>query len=283
MEGWIALHRSLAFHELWTSEPFTRGQALVDMLMLANHAPGIIRKQGLRIDLDRGDVGWSECELAERWKWSRGKVRRFLDELKTDHMITRKTAQADGEKQDKRKFVITIVNYDKFQSTENTCGTSDGTGNETSDGQATVQATDKRRYKNNNGNNENNGKNEDNIPHGAADAADKFYLTKKKRKLTGKRLETFNRFWEAFSYFKGKAEAADSWLDIPTLTDSLVETIVAAARSEAKRRPDAIAQGRTPKMAQGWLTARRWEDVDFIPTAVTKSFTEQMRAMCAIN
>lgn len=152
MKGWIVLHRALAQHDTWTSEPFTRGQAWVDLLMLANHKPGTIRKQGIRIDLDRADVGWSEVELAERWKWSRGKVRRFLDELKTDHMITRKTGQAEGEKQDKRKFVITIVNYDKYQSVKTSDDTSDDTDNGTSDG----QATDKRRYKNNNDNNEDN-------------------------------------------------------------------------------------------------------------------------------
>ncbi len=87
-----------------------------------------------------------------------------------------------------------------------------------------------------------------------------FYLTKKKRKLTGKRLETFDRFWEAFDYKKGRAEAADSWLGILSLTDSLVEKIVTAAQEEAERREDLIASGRTPKMAQGWLSGRRWED-----------------------
>lgn len=89
-----------------------------------------------------------------------------------------------------------------------------------------------------------------------------FFLTKKGRKLTGPRLTTFLRFWEAFAYKKGKAEAADSWLDIPTLTERVVKRIVLAAQAEAERRPELIAKGSTPKMAQGWLTARRWEDED---------------------
>lgn len=86
------------------------------------------------------------------------------------------------------------------------------------------------------------------------------YLTKKKRPLKGKRLETFERFWSDFDYKHGKAEAADAWMDISSLTKSLVDRICEAARSEAQRRPGVIASGRTPKMAQGWLTARRWED-----------------------
>jgi len=89
---------------------------------------------------------------------------------------------------------------------------------------------------------------------------DEFYLTKKKRKLTGKRLETFNKFWEVFNYRKGKAEAADSWLDIPTLTNAIFNEIMLGAKAEAMARPRLISAGRTPKMAQGWLTARRWED-----------------------
>lgn len=86
------------------------------------------------------------------------------------------------------------------------------------------------------------------------------YRTKKGRILDGKRLETFDHFWSAYAYARGKAEAADAWLDIPQLTDALVAQIVAAAQREAAARPALLASGRTPKMAQGWITARRWED-----------------------
>jgi len=87
-----------------------------------------------------------------------------------------------------------------------------------------------------------------------------FYLTAKKKKLTGKRLEAFEEFWVAFDYKKGKAPAADSWLAMPELKPSIVALIVKAAETEAKNRPDMVADGKTPKMAQGWLTERRWED-----------------------
>jgi len=49
--------------------------------MLANHKPGWIRKRGIKVNLNRGDIGYSERELAKRWKWSRNKVRRFMNEL----------------------------------------------------------------------------------------------------------------------------------------------------------------------------------------------------------
>lgn len=89
---------------------------------------------------------------------------------------------------------------------------------------------------------------------------EEFYLTAKKKKLTGKRLETFEQFWAAFDYKKSKASAADSWLAIPELKPSIVALIVKAAEAEAKNRPAMVVAGKTPKMAQGWLTERRWED-----------------------
>ena len=92
------------------------------------------------------------------------------------------------------------------------------------------------------------------------DKAEEFYRTKKGRRLTGKRLATFNRFMDAFGLRKGKAEAADAWLDIPQLTDALVVKIIKAAEREAAARPQFVAAGRTPKWAQGWISGRRWED-----------------------
>jgi hypothetical protein len=78
--------------------------------------------------------------------------------------------------------------------------------------------------------------------------------------LEGKRLESFERFWNAFGYKKGRGGAEKAWAAIPTLTDALVEQICEAARKEATQRPALEAQGRTPKWAQGWLNERRWED-----------------------
>ena len=78
--------------------------------------------------------------------------------------------------------------------------------------------------------------------------------------LSGKRLETFEQFWDAYGYKRGRGGAEKAWAAIPVLTVSLVEQICAAARKEADRRPALEARGMTPKMAQGWLNERRWED-----------------------
>lgn len=81
-----------------------------------------------------------------------------------------------------------------------------------------------------------------------------------KKKLSGRRKDGFERFWEDFEDKRGKAEAIDAWAQIPQFTDALIEQICAAARKYATERADLRARKGTPKMAQGWLTGRRWED-----------------------
>lgn len=109
-------------------------------------------------------------------------------------------------------------------------------------------------------------KNSTSTASGDAETSDSL-VAKSKRRITGKRLETFLRFWESFAYKRDRASAIDAWLDIPQLTNSLVDQICNAATREARARPSMVADGRTPKMAQGWLSARRWEDEVFdLPT-----------------
>jgi hypothetical protein len=153
VDGWIKLHRRLTHNPIWTQEPFTRGQAWVDLLLLANHAEKYIRVRGRRVPVKRGQVGWSEVKLAERWQWSRGKVRRFLKELKMDQQIEQQKNNATT--------LITIINYDAYQS--------DGTVDETADGQQTVQQTDSRRYPNKNDKNDKNVQEEEYVADGVGE------------------------------------------------------------------------------------------------------------------
>ncbi len=107
--GWISTHRSLSQHPLWLSEVFTRGQAWMDLLLLANHTNGYFRhKRGQRIDVLRGQVGYSMKSLANRWRWSDGKVKRFLNELEREYMVTLQKNNVTT--------IISIINYDHYQS-----------------------------------------------------------------------------------------------------------------------------------------------------------------------
>ena len=46
----------------------------------------------------------------------------------------------------------------------------------------------------------------------------------------------------------------------PFSTNQLVDEICEAAKIEADNRSELISKGSNPIYAQGWLTARRWED-----------------------
>lgn len=138
-KGWIALHRKIIDSDLWNEEPFTRGQAWIDLILLTNHKDGYIRVRGNRVKLKRGQCGWSILRLSKRWKWSRGKTQRFMDELKNDGRISIKT--------DTKTSITTICNYSHFQDRR----TTDSTTDSTTDG----QQTDNRQDTNNNDNNDN--------------------------------------------------------------------------------------------------------------------------------
>lgn len=95
---------------LYLSEPFTRMQAWIDLLLLANHKEGFFYVRGNKVVVGRGQVGTSSRTLASRWQWSRGKVERFLKDLENDNQI-----------EPQKNNVITLIsicNYDDYQNTE---------------------------------------------------------------------------------------------------------------------------------------------------------------------
>ena len=137
-KGWIKLYRKMLDSDLWLGEKFTRGQAWVDLIALARFQRGHVRLKGVRIDLARGDLSFSEVSLADRWKWSRGKVRRFLAELERDQQIVQRKTNATT--------VLTIVNYELYQSRDTANETLDDTANETAN--STANGTQNKKEKN---------------------------------------------------------------------------------------------------------------------------------------
>ena len=58
-KGWVSLHRKISDNPLWLAEPFTRGQAWVDIFLQANHKDKWFIVRGNRVDVKRGQVGRS--------------------------------------------------------------------------------------------------------------------------------------------------------------------------------------------------------------------------------
>ena len=108
--GWIKLHRKIRNNPFWYDKPFTKGQAWVDMLLLANYAESSFFKRGVRVDIKRGQLAYSQLALGELWGWSRKKVSCFLKMLEKEHQIVHQVSNVTT--------IITIVNYEQYQSKE---------------------------------------------------------------------------------------------------------------------------------------------------------------------
>lgn len=109
--GFVKLHRRLSDNPLWTLEPFTKGQAWVDLVMIANHTAGEINVRGNVLTINRGEVGWSELGLSKRWQWSRSKVRAFIKYLEKRQQIRQQKNAISS--------IISITNYEEYQQKDN--------------------------------------------------------------------------------------------------------------------------------------------------------------------
>lgn len=137
-KGYISLHRRIMENPFYFSEPFCRQMAWVDLLLIANHKKTTFNVRGNIIDVPRGSLAYSQDTLAQRWRWSRGKVNRFLSLLKTAQQIElQKTYPIT---------LIVIKNYIKYQDQKDKNGTTDG------------RQTSGRRTHSNNDNNDNKGR-----------------------------------------------------------------------------------------------------------------------------
>lgn len=110
--GFFAVHRGVWDHPSFAAEPFTEREAWMWLISTAVWKPTKVRSGRKTIELQRGQLVFSERFLAEKWKWSKSAVRRFLKRTTDDHMIE---LLADRE-----ATLITICNYDKYQTPRTT-------------------------------------------------------------------------------------------------------------------------------------------------------------------
>ena len=114
-KGYVSIYRDLQEHYLWRDRPFAKGQAWIDLIMLANYTEVKDLKDGMLCAYEKGTVYRSISELATRWGWDRRKVKRFLMALKSDGMLSvNSTTQGT---------TLTIVNYGFYQHNGTTNGT----------------------------------------------------------------------------------------------------------------------------------------------------------------
>lgn len=104
-QGWIKLHRSIFNHWLWKED--TKLKWWLDLLLMANHTTRKILLGNNLIEIPRGSLHTSVTKLAARWQSDKKTVKRFLDLLQKDSMISY-SATPQGT-------TINISNYKDFQ------------------------------------------------------------------------------------------------------------------------------------------------------------------------
>ena len=141
--GWIKLHRQIVDNWIW--EDPAKLKAWLDILLMVNHEDKKILVNGQLVTIKRGEKLTSIIKLAERWKWSKRRVMRFLDLLEDDEMCTTKRT-TNGT-------TIKVVNYADYQDfvipKRDTVGTTNGTPDGTADGTPPgTQTITNKNYKN---------------------------------------------------------------------------------------------------------------------------------------
>ena len=116
-KGYIKVYRDIRDHWIWTDEeePFSRGQAWIDLIMMVNHNDKDVLFNGRLIHVEKGCRITSLRRLSERWKWSIHKVSDFLNLLEKEGMIS--------QVRDSKKTLITLINYGVYQSDKGSKGT----------------------------------------------------------------------------------------------------------------------------------------------------------------
>jgi len=112
--GYYKIYRKSTEDELYFSEPFTKWQAWCDLISISLWKDQIFFVRGIKIEGKRGCFYMGSRELAKRWRWSRGKVERFLT-----YLISVQKIEPQTEPQNKNVIgCYSVVNYLKYQSNE---------------------------------------------------------------------------------------------------------------------------------------------------------------------
>lgn len=111
-KGYVSIHREIMDHWIWQDKPVSKGQAWVDLILLANYKNEKFSYKDKVVEGKRGSVYRSITYLAERWGWGRDKATRFLHQLEADGMIVLDATT--------HQTTISIVNYGDYQGLTST-------------------------------------------------------------------------------------------------------------------------------------------------------------------
>ncbi|EUR30665.1 primosome subunit DnaD [Staphylococcus aureus SJOS6061] len=155
MTGWISIDRSIQNHWLFKEKrTFSKFEAWIYLLMEANHSKAKMPIGNQIVTVERGQRLTSILTLSDLFNWSRFKVKTFLDLLESDGMLEVKTTS--------KYTLITIVNYDFYQSEQGRNQHQNDIKPTSKQHQSNINPTSKQHQTNTN-NNDNKDNNEKNV------------------------------------------------------------------------------------------------------------------------
>ncbi|HDI1501067.1 TPA: DnaD domain-containing protein [Staphylococcus aureus] len=155
MTGWISIDRSIQNHWLFKEKrTFSKFEAWIYLLMEANHSKAKVPIGNQIVTVERGQRLTSILTLSDLFNWSRFKVKTFLDLLESDGMLEVKTTS--------KYTLITIVNYDFYQSEQRRNQHQNDIKPTSKQHQSNINPTSKQHQTNTN-NNDNKDNNEKNV------------------------------------------------------------------------------------------------------------------------
>lgn len=191
MTGWISIDRSIQNHWLFKEKrTFSKFEAWIYLLMEANHSKAKVPIGNQIVTVERGQRLTSILTLSDLFNWSRFKVKTFLDLLESDGMLEVKTTS--------KYTLITIVNYDFYQSEQGRNQHQNDIKPTSKQHQSNINPTSKQHQTNtnNNDNKDNNEKNVNNEKKKAA--AFDFFQDNRFGFITPYNLDDLNYYLDSF-------------------------------------------------------------------------------------
>lgn len=105
--SWYRMERGWKDHAFFSKEPYSERDAWQWMIEEAHWKPGVVSVLGKPISLKRGQFTASVRFMAEKFQWSKDRVKRFLKRCVSWGMIECETATGQS--------LVTICNYEKYQ------------------------------------------------------------------------------------------------------------------------------------------------------------------------
>lgn len=190
MTGWISIDRSIQNHWLFKEKrTFSKFEAWIYLLMEANHSKAKVPIGNQIVTVERGQRLTSILTLSDLFNWSRFKVKTFLDLLESDGMLEVKTTS--------KYTLITIVNYDFYQSEQGRNQHQNDIKPTSKQHQSNINPTSKQHQTNTN-NNDNKDNNEKNVNNEKKAATFDFFQDNGFGFITPYNLDDLNYYLDSF-------------------------------------------------------------------------------------